>query len=84
MIRPASAGGTVTITRLPRQFPRGVLTLTPPRPWSIRRTGAFKTIDLRRRFARLSAISCEPPTIRLSWAPFWVSIRRLNPPAARV
>jgi hypothetical protein len=81
-IEPTSAGGRVTIARSADQVSEGVRMTTPLRLRRIVRTGWRSSTRRPSCLARRSAIRCEPPTIRLSWAPPVVLIRRLKSPPA--
>ena len=58
-------------------------TVTPPRPWLIRRTGWESITRLPSDFAARIETSCEPPTNRLSCAPPAVLISRSIVPGVR-
>ena len=73
-------GGQATTTRLARTVPREVRTTTRPSFCSMRFTAASSATASPSFLARRSGISWDPPTSRLSWAPFAVSELREKVP----
>ena len=73
-------GGTATITCLPWNVARSVCTLTPWRPWTMRRTGDPSSTRGPSWSAIRSAIFWDPPTNRHICAPPRVSKLRSNVP----
>ena len=85
-IRPASAGGTATITRDPRHTPPSLRTTTPPSPCSIDRTAAPNTTPAppeTNPAANRIDNACAPSTNRDSCAPPTTPVKLSNPPPVR-
>jgi hypothetical protein len=75
-----STGGTATITCLAFTSSRSEWTVTPCRPWTIRRTGESRTTLRPSFFASRLTITCEPPPKRNICAPSRVLKLRSNVP----
>ena len=79
-----SAGASAMITRFAAQVSLRPWTSTRL-PWRlIRCTGCLRRTRLPSFFASFSAMRCDPPTIRSSWAPPAVLIRLSKLPAVAV